>query len=328
MTVGFAISPGMASSPVKHALWQLAVREQIELEQQRTVSNHPGVKRYVDGIAARLWAYTRSDLPPLQVRILQDSQEDALTYPNGVCYLTSGLLVGTRSRDQLAMIIAHELIHYVRQHAQSAIHETNSDARWRDASKPSSVASLIDAAERQADQEGFGLVSLAGFCRNEALTILPDDRMAAVIRAVSYNGNDNGQYRTAPIGKRHHLDQIAPILKANARNALQKGLWIKADDSISRYLLVRPDDPQGHFLRGEILRQGPSGEKGDRPETAYLAAIEIDHQFIPALQALGMVFFKNGQTAKARQYFEQCLSLSPRAEFTAYIRQYLQLCGE
>lgn len=326
--IGLSTSVGLASPPEDPALWQTAARAQSELEQRRSMLDDSDVERYIDGIVSLLWTQAQSDLPPMQVRVIQDSQEDAFAYPNGICYLTSGLLVKTRSRDQLAMIVAHEMIHYIRQHAQSAFQRVNPDTRRDGDRESSALSSLVDAAEQQADREGFGLITQAGFCPDEALEILSIDRRESILRGLPAEREADGACQVEPSAKQRHLDQIAPVLKANARQALQKGRWIEADDSISRYLSVRPDDPQGYFIRGEILRLGPPGETGDTAEAAYQTAIAIDGEFFPALQALGVVFLKNGQTNKARQYFERCLSLSPRSDASAYIRKYLQLCSE
>jgi predicted Zn-dependent protease len=328
VAIGLSTTAALASPPGDSALWLTAARAQAELEQRRSLLDNSDVERYIDGIVSLLWTQAQSDLPPMQVRVLQDSQEDAFTYPNGICYLTSGILVKTRSRDQLAMIIAHEMIHYIRQHAQSAYQRVEPAAFDDGHRKPLSLSSLVDGAERQADREGFGLITQAGFCPDEALEIMPGDRRAIIIRELQTTGGSDGACRVEASVKQRHLDQIAPALKANARQALQKGRWIEADDSISRYLSVRPDDPQAYFIRGEILRLGPPDETGDTAEAAYQTAIDIDEAFFPALQALGMVFLKNGQTNKARQYFERCLSLSPQADASAYIRRYLQLCSE
>lgn len=328
ITIGLSTTVGLASPPGDPALWQTAARAQAELEQRRSRLDNSDVEQYIDGIVSLLWAQAQSDLTPMQVRVLQDSQEDAFAYPNGICYLTSGILVKTRSRDQLAMIIAHEMIHYIHQHAQSAYQRVDPAASGDGHRKPLSLSSLVDEAERQADREGFGLITQTGFCPDEALEIMSDDRRAIILSELLTMRGSDGACQVEASAQQRHLDQIAPALKANARQALRKGRWIEAEDSISRYLSVRPDDPQAYFIRGEILRLGPPGETGDTAEAAYQAAIDIDEAFFPALQALGVVFLKNGQTNKARQYFERCLSLSPRADASAYIRRYLQLCSE
>lgn len=328
VTIGLSTTAGLASPPGDPGLWQAADREQAELEQRRPRLGNSDVEQYIDGIVTLLWTQAQSDLPQMQVRVLQDSQEDAFAYPNGISYLTSGILVKTRSRDQLAMIIAHEMIHYVRRHAQSAYQRVDPAALGDGHRKPISLSSLVGGAERQADREGFGLITQAGFCPDEALEIMSDDRRTNILGELPTMRGSDGACQVETSARQQHLNQIAPALKANALQALRKGRWIEAQDSISRYLSVRPDDPQAHFIRGEILRLGPPGETGDTAEAAYQAAIDIDETFFPALQALGVVFLKNGQTSKARQYFERCLSLSPRADASAYIKRYLQLCGE
>ena len=152
-------------------LWQMAVREQAELEQSRVHLEDAVLGEYVRTLVMRLWKEAQSDLVPMQVRVLVDSTANASVYPNGVCYLTSGMLAVTQNQDQLAMILAHEMIHYIRRHSL-AVHSRFSGSATPSIGRDMSEARLVQAAEKQADVEGVALMRKAGFCAGEAVAVI------------------------------------------------------------------------------------------------------------------------------------------------------------
>ena len=97
-----------------------AEEEQQALEKSIPMFRYPQLDTYVANIANRLWQQVDTDLPPIQVRIVEDPRLNALAYPNGIVYLTTGLVAHTQNEDQLAIIIAHEMSHYVLRHSLSA----------------------------------------------------------------------------------------------------------------------------------------------------------------------------------------------------------------
>jgi tetratricopeptide (TPR) repeat protein len=329
-------------------LWQMAVREQAELEQSRVHLEDAVLGEYVRTLVMRLWKEAQSDLVPMQVRALVDSTANASVYPNGVCYLTSGMLAVTQNQDQLAMILAHEMIHYIRRHSL-AVHSRFSGSATPSIGRDMSEARLVQAAEKQADVEGVALMRKAGFCAGEAVAVIsrslasiplrnpsqpvePPAGDAAVQRiqwvrdVLESSGAGVACSWDASAGADYSL-RIAVALLADARLAAQRGLWSVAAEDIERYLTVQPTDPRAHFLYGEVQRQRPASESTVSPEAAYLEAIHLDKQFGPAYQALGVLHFKAGRKAEARPFFEKCLVLAPQSEESAYIRRYLQLCS-
>jgi hypothetical protein len=325
-------------------LWQMAVREQAELEQSRVHLEDAVLGEYVRTLVMRLWKEVRSDLAPLQVRVLVDSTANASVYPNGVCYLTSGMLTVTQNEDQLAMILAHEMIHYIRRHSLAA-HNCLGGSTGGDMPE----VRLVQEAEQQADEEGLALMRKAGFCAGEAVAVIsrslasiplrdpsqPVDRPAgdAAVQRIQWvrdvlessgAGAACGGDASAGVD---YSRRIAVALLADARLAAQRGLWHVAAEDIERYLTVQPADPRAHFLYGEVQRLRPASDSTVSPEAAYLEAIRLDKQFGPAYQALGVLHFKAGRKAEARPFFERCLVLAPQSEESAYIRRYLQLCS-
>jgi predicted Zn-dependent protease len=77
---------------------------------------HPVVVDYVAEVAGRV--ARNSDLQvPVQVRVVDSSEVNAFALPGGHLFITTGMLLETRSEAELAGIIAHEIAHVAARHA-------------------------------------------------------------------------------------------------------------------------------------------------------------------------------------------------------------------
>jgi predicted Zn-dependent protease len=337
----------------ENRLRQLAAREEAALEQSGAIVHDAALDRYLTGVAARLWQQTGSDLKMPVIQVISDVRMEAYTYPNGYIFLTTGILAPIENEDQLAMIIAHEMVHYARHHAaalydQFQIPAHNSGLSYAHHSRASSVKleQKIDAAEYQADSEGLIMIQRAGYCQAEALTLIsklmdclknqaaPEalkdlSRRRTVLQAL-INRNTNGPACSSSTDARtrRFLGGIAPAWKANAQIALRRGDWDQADRSIVKYLALRPNDAHAYYLRGEILRRRNDRDHKSESVRFYKEALKIDPQFPPAYRALGELCFKAGRYRQAKTYFDAFLSLVPRDGASAYIKGYLRQCQQ
>jgi len=123
-----------------------------------------------------------------------------------------------------------------------------------------------------------------------------------------------------------YLNHIAPALVANAQVALQRGDWDQADCSISKFLLLRPDDARAYFIKGEILRRQNDRQDENQCVGYYEKALNIDPKFPLAYQALGELHYKAGRYQTAKPYFEAFLHLAPQDDAGEYIKGYLRQC--
>lgn len=340
-------------------LWSMALEAQKEQERTATLLHDPGLEAFLQQVAARLWAQAETDVPPVSLRVVQEAVPDAQAYPNGVIYLTTGMLAHARSEDQLAMIVAHEIIHYARRHALAAFSRLQAapaakgdtfDQRFASSffAAKREFALLCEASEKQADREGLALMQAAGYCAWEVMPLL----LAFQVAQAQQPGSDSalpvqadilkkryehlktlvdrtpgaGACLASPDARRAYLKEIAPALLANARSALQQGRWAAAAESIDHYLSVMPGDPRAHYMLGEIQSRGSRGT--DQALATYQQAISLDRSFAPAYRAIGLIHFKEGRLRQARRYFETSLALAPQALENEYIRGYLQLCRD
>ena len=89
------------------------VSKQVEKQWDR-VTDPVRVAR-VTMILSRLTPFTERDLP-FEVRLVEEKRPNAFALPGGRIYMTTGMLEFCRSDDEVASILAHELVHTDRKH--------------------------------------------------------------------------------------------------------------------------------------------------------------------------------------------------------------------
>lgn len=350
----------MPGDAAESQLWRLAEIEQKELEHSAILFRQDKLDTYILHISERLWDHAGRDMPPIQVRVIEDPKLNAFAYPNGVIYLTTGVLAHTRTEDQLAAILAHEMIHYIRRHSFTALGVSQNPGNLSRSlsEKPyasgleasaGDVVSLVNAAERQADQEGLAMVCAAGYNPAEMLTMLahfqqveaqmnPDDA-SRISQKISWRMRlgwiENLLENTTaapPIPasgqfSADHLNRIAPVLLADTKACMRMGYWDQAWDHMEIYSKVHNHDHQAVYLKGKIEQHRQPGNT--TIAAAYFQkAVDIKHDFAPGHLALGMMHYKAGRLQTARRYFETGLELAPDNQENPYIQQYLKRCRE
>ena len=153
------ITAHAAAPDQTNRLWRLAAQEQERLEQRGVVLYDASLSSYLQTVAERLWEQVSTDLGAPIVKVVMDPRMQAYAFPNGYCFLSTGILNRIENEDQLAMILAHEMVHYARQHTaalydhfQMASHGTGLPyADQSHAAGKVAMKQKIDAAEHQAD---------------------------------------------------------------------------------------------------------------------------------------------------------------------------------
>jgi predicted Zn-dependent protease len=344
-----------ATAPARTTrLWRLAAQEQAALEQRGVVLQDAVLSAYLQSVARRLWQQAPSDLDAPTIKVFMDPRMQAYAYPNGVCFLSTGILNRLENEDQLAMILAHEMVHFLRQHTAALYDHFQLTAQstglpYADQSQAPGGLALkqkIDAAEYQADDEGLVIFRAAGYCPSEVLPLMSNllnslqdqgsaetiERLEGRIETMKSHisrSRDGVRCMSATAGDPgFFLNRIAPALMANAQAALNCGDWDQADQSISKFLALKPDEAGAHYLKGEILRRRNDGDGQRQCIGSYLKALKIDPGFPPAHRALGELHFKAGRFQAAKPYFEAFLSLAPQDGAREFIKGYLRQCRD
>ena len=346
------VSEAAVISAKASRLWQLAAQEQAMLDQRGVILKDPSLSQYMQAVVERLWQQLPSPLSRPTVSIIEDTRIDAHAYPNGVIFLSTGILDLVENESQLAMVLAHEMIHYARQHTYALYNHFQPAPLPGDRPETDSGGSadtlairpIIDAAERQADREGLAIVQAAGYCEQEVLPLMSlfvnsmldrdqpesvprlNERAACFQALVNQKGAHPSGCASADTDPHRYLHRIAPALMANAQCAVRGGDWDQARRSISKVLDAEPHNGRAYYLRGEVLRrQYRSGSEAACMD-AYEKAFEVDPTFPPTLRALGELHFKAGRYQKAKPYFEAFLNLAPEDTASAFITGYLEQC--
>ncbi|MDA8141510.1 MAG: tetratricopeptide repeat protein [Desulfobacteraceae bacterium] len=337
-------------------LKNLAEKTQLEKIPHQALLEDVEVISLLQQIAGRLWPLLDSNQEPVAIKVIQEAQPDASTYPNGVICLSTGMLSLTSSEDQLAMIIAHEMVHYARRHGVKAFmlshkigpsgdgqnspaadfpYEQNALAQWR------------ETAEQQADEEGLALIHKAGYCPAEVFPLLAamkaaderghgasvttevaSDQLAhrsTRLRQLVEKGYPTDHCRPSSAALQSYEVHMGPALIADARAAIKRGWWRQAAEDLQKVLETRPDDAQTYFLLGEV--ESRRGGNSSQAMACFEKAIHINNGFAPAYRALGIMHFKAGEFQQARHYFETSLALAPQDGENEFIRGYLRQCS-
>jgi predicted Zn-dependent protease len=342
----------VAASSQASRLWRLAAQEQATLEQRGILLPDRTVSDYVQAVSDRLWEQVHSNLKSPTIKVVTDTRMEAYAYPNGYCLLTTGILSQIENEDQLAMILAHELVHYARQHTvllydhfQMSIPGTGlSYARQTRSAGIPTMQQKIDAAEYQADEEGLTILKAAGYCEAEVLPLMSNlnkslqdqgstETIERLEKRIKNMRTIMGQTperitctSTADGGRDFFLNRITPVLLANAQAALNCGDWRQADLSISRFLMLKQDNARAYYLKGEIQRRRNDADVKNQCIGSYQKALEIDPEFPLAHRALGELNYKAGRFQTAKMHFEAFLSLAPQDHASEFIKGYLRQC--
>ena len=333
-------------------LWRLAELEQKALERTGAMLRDTAMECYLRAIVTRLWEQVATDLAAPVVNVMMETRVDAVTFPNGYILLTTGMLEQIETEDQLAIILAHELIHYARQHTVQLYDHLRPSNQAKGLStvdytpliSETEVAQKVNAAEYQADSEGLAIFKAAGYCEAEIprlISMMIDHmkmngpskafedmvarktRMQAMISQELQAGTCSS---TADAGQEFFRNCIAPALMANVQVAIRHGEWVLADRCITKYITMKSDDARAYYLQGEIMRQRDDVDHEEQSKAYYEAALKINPQFPLVHRALGELYFKAGQYQQAKPYFETFLSLAPKDESRMYVEGYLLQC--
>lgn len=197
--VSLASDPLLANADEK-MLWQKSEQEQLALESSGCIYSDPELDSYLNKVAARLRPQSAPQDLVIRVKVIQNAYLNAFAYPNGTIYIHTGLLAQMDNEDQLAAVLAHEMIHCLRRHALrafrkyreqpsvlTAVQQTLLKTRGlqdmaRNLGITGTMAAISGYArelEAEADRLGIELMIAAGYNPKKALLLF--DHMIAEI---------------------------------------------------------------------------------------------------------------------------------------------------
>lgn len=101
------VAPFAPAQTREAAIGRQAARE---IERQYRILADPAVTGYAERLAGRL-AQSAGLNAPVTLKILQDGEVRAFTFPGGFVYITTGLIARAETEAEFAGVLAHEIAH-------------------------------------------------------------------------------------------------------------------------------------------------------------------------------------------------------------------------
>jgi predicted Zn-dependent protease len=330
--------------------------EQAAIARQCVWYREPQIERFIEQIIAALMAGSPNPVYMPKVILVKDTTLNAYSFPDGAIYIHTGLLARLEHESELALLLAHEIVHITRQHALQVAMLSQGEAdgsfagralsdslSWfRDmgpaqgnAGSMDTVQDLRRSLEQEADHAGLDMLIKANYDPYEAFEIFEhlksgagaeetDERAERMSKMLSSAAFDAAGRPSDPIAfsKRLH-----PLLVSQVELEIQRGEWESALGCALRLLKEDPDNARGHYFLGELYRQRDEPGDEHRALCHYDRAIVSDPFYPEPRKAAGLLYFKQGQARAARTFFQSALDLSPQSIGNAYIRNYLTQCS-
>jgi predicted Zn-dependent protease len=345
-------------------LWQKAEQEQRAFESNGLIYPDQELEEYLNQIAVKLQPQP-ADLK-IRVKVIKNTNLDAVAYPNGLIYIHSGLLARMDNEAQLAAVLGHEITHCTHRHALRAFrkfkdqpallravqHTLSKTRSLQDMANFMGISGAIASAnghirelEAEADRVGIELMVRAGYDPREALFIF--NQMIGEIEQEGFEEPVLGSHPS--VGQRvFHLQnlidaqypqkgseiqnseiflaKLARLFLDNAELEIRQGRFQAARSGVEKHLRIKPDDSRAYFLLGEIYRQRKQDGDILKALTYYDRAVSLDPNFAAPHKAIGLIYYKEGRRTLARKFFESCMQLAPDSPDKAYIQGYLKQC--
>jgi len=315
--------------------------EQQRLQGSGLLYRNAALEQYLNEIAGALTAQAAGSAEGTRVQVIREPYLNAYTLPGGFCFVSTGMLVRIENEAQLAAMLAHEMAHILRRHALRGIRHLHSESREHPAQ--SSAFGYRLEAEIEADRDSLQMMVRAGYDPQEAIRLYEHlqeelrlekaeeplfgrshprlSRRIAFFREAIARLPDQ---RTDGVTRHdRYRRQVLPVMADNAEMDIGIGRFLQAQRTLARYLQSVPRDPRAHFLMGEIHRQRGRTEEVILARACYRKAIELDAGYAAPHRALGLICYKAGESAAARQHLEASLALAPEGVDNPYIRHYL-----
>jgi predicted Zn-dependent protease len=219
-----------------------------DIRRSGTVVEDPLVTEYLNEIGSRIAAQTNDGDHSFSFFAVDDPRINAFALPGGYIGVHTGLLDATRSEDELAGVIAHEVAHVTQRHIARAIH---ANSRQSILSTAMMLGAIIIAAAGGGSDAVQGAIAVAqGTALQQQINFTRTNEYEADrvgIRALADAGFDpfgmasffevmSRQTTTSPEMRAPEFLRTHPVTTARiaeARNRAQEYPLIRSDDSIA-----------------------------------------------------------------------------------------------
>jgi predicted Zn-dependent protease len=259
----------------------------------------------------------------------------AAALPNGTILVTTSYLAALDDEAQLAALLGHELAHCLARHAfiekRYAATTGSTVLRMR----------LARAHEDAADATALALLQRAGYDPRAfpaMLALSEEDDAAGRTPFPEWEGHPDMadrlhglrrrvagmETRGTRVEREAYEAAIADVLLDAAASELEAGRYDRARADLERHLRLRPASGRGWFLLAEHARlTEPDGHDAPAVRTGYERAVALAPRDPEAVRALGLLYYADGDVARARPLLRTYLRLAPAAPDRALVERYL-----
>lgn len=333
-------------------LWYAADNLDQSIDKRHLVYDDAELTVYVQSILDQLYPEL---VGTLHVELFNSPHLNAICLPNGHIYINIGLLARLDNEAQLATILSHEAVHFIRQH--SAQQRNSADSVLLAGTSVeiltgipfsgtllagSVMSSYSQAHENEADTDGFARLVEAGYDPREApktfQKLLQEVEVLDIDQPFMFASHPKLEHRIAS------FDSLVAGV-SNPGGRVNADGFLQRTKDLREVTLVRYLDMNNHkvlllILENPVLRQRYSahpdfylgeayrlrnGEGDDTLATrAFEQSINTDPSYAPAYRALGLLMMKRGHKQEAIENLSTYLSLSPDASDREYVETYLR----
>ena len=179
------------------------------VESEMGIYNDKVMTAYIDKLGQKLVSHLDKPLFKYQFKLIPDFTPNAFALPGGYIYVTTGIIPLLKSEDELACILAHEIIHSNNRHSIKQIKKSiiprlfevpgkllglvNEDlgTLFNKPIKTSNdliLASYSRKFETEADSEGIAIAAAAGYDPN-AMSLILSRMDDAIEEAIGYKAS-------------------------------------------------------------------------------------------------------------------------------------------
>jgi predicted Zn-dependent protease len=195
--------------------------------------------------------------------------------------------------------------------------------------------------EREADEIGYQRLVAAGYAPRESIRTF--EHLQAEIKAADIK--EPFFFASHP-KLQERIDNFSELIKDANNGEIARARFVDATarlrlDSLEadlaayrckQIILVLTDPerrreypPEAAYYLGEAYRLRNDAGDQDAAEREFNSVIKAVPQFAPAHRALGLLYYKRGDTARAAALLRQYLALAPGATDRAHVEYYLTL---
>lgn len=318
------------------------------------------LNQYVRKIVCKL---AESHCPDIRIYVMQVPHFNATMAPNGMMQVWTGLILRAQNEAQLAYVLGHEIGHYLRRHSiqlwRDVRVKSNFGVVFQIATAAvgvgyvgplgqlallGSIQAFSRDNEREADDIGFELMVNAGYDPREAPKIwkslmkehaASEREVPSIFFATHPPTEERVETLTAKaqavtaqegpffVGKEELEAVVLPLRGTLLQDELRRGESKETQVLLDRLMKSGVGLGQLHFFQGELHRRSAEPDEQEKAVVAYRKALEFPDAPPETHRALGLYYFKAGDSPKTRAALEQYLTLQPNADDREMIRAYI-----